>query len=109
MTMMASPCLLQFGQVTWRLMPPSVGVVGCRGARRPDGTFAEALRAVPAFGAGSPAAVCPHGPGRTRGRLQVEVGLALVPLTGQPRGPHYALITTGSAALERERSAWAYA
>jgi hypothetical protein len=37
-------------------MPSSVGVLGRRGARRPDGTFAEALLAVPPSGAGPPAA-----------------------------------------------------
>jgi hypothetical protein len=33
------------------------GRAGRRGARRPDGTFAEALSAVPPSGAGPPAAV----------------------------------------------------
>jgi hypothetical protein len=37
-------------------MPVSGGRPGRRGARRPDGTFAEALFAVPPFGAGPPAA-----------------------------------------------------
>jgi hypothetical protein len=37
-------------------MPSSVGVPGRRGARRPTGTFAEALLAVPPSGADPPAA-----------------------------------------------------
>ena len=37
-------------------MPPLVGVLERRGARRPRGTFAEALLAVPPSGAGPPAA-----------------------------------------------------
>ena len=37
-------------------MPRLVGVLERRGARRPDGTFAEALFAVPPSGAGPPAA-----------------------------------------------------
>jgi hypothetical protein len=37
-------------------MPPLVGVLERRGARRSRGTFAEALLAVPPSGAGPPAA-----------------------------------------------------
>jgi hypothetical protein len=37
-------------------MPPLVGVLERRGARRPRGTFAEALLAVPPSGADPPAA-----------------------------------------------------
>jgi hypothetical protein len=48
-------------------MPPLVGVPGRRGVRRPDGTFAEALFAVPPSGAGPPAAADDHH-GSTRPR-----------------------------------------
>jgi hypothetical protein len=40
-------------------MPSSVGVLGRRGARRPTGTFAEALLAVPPSGADPSAAAPP--------------------------------------------------
>jgi hypothetical protein len=57
-------------------MPPLVGVPGRRGVRRPDGTFTEALLAVPPSGAGLPAATAGHRAVYDPGRLQVEDALA---------------------------------
>jgi hypothetical protein len=65
-------------QVPWRLMPP-VGVLGRRGARRPDGTFAEALLAVPPFWAGPPAAAPSRREEVVRGSPLVEDDLDLRP------------------------------
>jgi hypothetical protein len=56
-SMVASPCLLQFGQVSRCLMPVSGGCSGASRGQAADGTFAEALSAVPPFGAGLLAAV----------------------------------------------------
>jgi hypothetical protein len=74
------PRLLQFREVLRRLMPPLVGVPGRRGARRPDGTFAEALFAVPPSGAGPPAAAADRHGVYDPSRLQVEDALALAGL-----------------------------
>ena len=55
--MTARACLLQLRTSPTRRWKPSlIGVLGRRGARRPPGTFAEALRAVPPSGAGPRAA-----------------------------------------------------
>ena len=53
-------------------MPSSVGVLGVAGARRPDGTFAEALSAVPPSGAGPPAAASGRVEKVALGSAQVE-------------------------------------